>query len=61
MRSALDTELATLRTDNARLLDLLDAHRIAWRVVEAVAAPVAATQPTTDEKVELFCPLWRPF
>lgn len=47
-------ELARLRAENARLVGLLDAHGIAWRVLEPVAAPVAAVPLSTDEKVALF-------
>jgi superfamily II DNA or RNA helicase len=52
-------ELARLRSENARLVDLLDAHRIAWREPEPAAPPVAASPLSTDEKVALFRRLFR--
>lgn len=52
-------ELARLRAENARLVGLLDAHGIAWRVPEFVTAPVSAAPLSTDEKVALFRRLFR--
>jgi superfamily II DNA or RNA helicase len=52
-------ELARLRAENARLVDLLDAHSIAWREPELAAPPVAAAPLSTDEKVALFRHLFR--
>ncbi|MGH8831716.1 MAG: TOTE conflict system archaeo-eukaryotic primase domain-containing protein, partial [Polaromonas sp.] len=52
-------ELARLRAENARLVGLLDAHGIAWRMSEPVPAPVGAASLTTGEKVALFRRLFR--
>ncbi len=54
-----DDELARLRAENARLVGLLDAHGIAWRVPEPVAAVVSAVPLSTDDKVALFRRLFR--
>ena len=54
-----DDEVARLRAENARLIGLLDAHGIAWRLPEPDSAPVAAASLTTDEKVALFRRLFR--
>ena len=54
-------ELTTLRTENARLAALLDAHGIAWRFPSEPALQ-STTQPsrfTTGEKVALFRKLFR--
>lgn len=54
--------LSALRAENARLIGLLEAHRIEWRLAPrpAVPSPGAgrSTLPT-DEKVALFCHLFR--
>lgn len=54
-------ELATLRTENARLAALLDANGIAWRLPpESAPQPAAeSSRFTTDEKVALFRKLFR--
>jgi superfamily II DNA or RNA helicase len=52
-------ELARLHAENARLAGLLDAHSIAWRVPNPVAASVSAAPLSTDEKVALFRRLFR--
>jgi len=52
-------ELAWLRAENARLIELLDTHGIAWRVPEPAVAPLASVPLTTDEKVALFRRLFR--
>ena len=52
-------ELARLRTENVRLVGLLDAHGIAWRAPNPVAALVSAAPLSTDEKVALFRRLFR--
>lgn len=52
-----DDELARLRVENARLVELLEAHGIAWRQPEAEQF-VGATL-STDEKVALFRRLFR--
>ncbi|MCK0509475.1 TOTE conflict system archaeo-eukaryotic primase domain-containing protein [Aromatoleum anaerobium] len=54
-----DDELARLHAENARLVGLLDAHGIAWRVPEPVATPVSAAPLSTGEKVALFRGLFR--
>ncbi len=59
MTAGRDDELVRLRAENARLLGLLDAHGIASRMPEPVAAPVSAGQLSTDEKVALFRRLFR--
>jgi hypothetical protein len=52
-------ELARLRPENARLIELLDTHGIVWRVPEPAAAPVATVPLTPDDKVALFRRLFR--
>jgi superfamily II DNA or RNA helicase len=52
-------ELARLRAENARLVELLDTHRIAWHAPEPVVEPQAAMAMSTDEKVALFRRLFR--
>lgn len=52
-------ELACLRAENARLVGLLDAHGIEWRLPEPVDTPVNAAPLSTDEKVTLFRRLFR--
>jgi superfamily II DNA or RNA helicase len=54
-------ELTTLRAENARLAALLDAHGIAWRLPpEPISRSVSEpSRLTTDEKVALFCKLFR--
>src|SRR5574337_1090389 len=53
-------ELHRLRTENARLTRLLDAHGIAWREEPVRNAEQAALPTlTTDEKVALFGRLFR--
>jgi hypothetical protein len=54
-----DGELARLRSENARLVGLLEAHGIAWRIPAPVTEPVAAAPLSTDEKVALFRRLFR--
>lgn len=55
--------IAALQTENARLVALLEAHGIAWRLsVAAVPAAVALAPPPrlgTDAKVALFRRLFR--
>lgn len=54
-------ELAALRSENARLKALLDAHGIAWRLPQKLV-PQPAVEPsrlTTDEKITLFRKLFR--
>jgi superfamily II DNA or RNA helicase len=55
-------ELAALRAENARLVALLDAHGIAWRLPPVAAVPPVTTESsrfTTEEKVALFRRLFR--
>jgi superfamily II DNA or RNA helicase len=55
-------ELTALRAENARLIGLLEAHRIEWRPAPNLTAPLAHTERsvlTTDEKVALFRRLFR--
>lgn len=52
-----DDELARLRVENARLVELLEAHGIAWRQPEA--EQLAGVPLSTDEKVALFRRLFR--
>ena len=47
-----------MRTENARLISLLDAHDIAWRE-PAQTVPQTASPLATDEKVALFGRLFR--
>jgi hypothetical protein len=52
--------LARLRAENARLVGLLDAHDIDWRMLgPSAAAPLAPVSLTTGEKVALFRRLFR--
>ena len=53
--------LAALRAENARLIGLLDAHRIQWRPAAAASAvpEMAPSRLSTDEKVALFGRLFR--
>lgn len=59
MTAGRDDELVRLRAENARLVELLDAHGIASRMPEPVTTPVSAGQLSTDEKVALFRRLFR--
>lgn len=55
-------ELSALRAENARLIKLLEAHRIEWRPTPPPAVPLADTERsalTTDEKIALFRRLFR--
>lgn len=54
-----DDELARLRAENARLVGLLEAHGVAWRIPAPATKPVAAAPLSTDEKVALFRRLFR--
>jgi hypothetical protein len=55
--------MAALQAENARLIALLEAHDIAWRLpVDSVPAKFTETAPLrlgTDEKVALFRRLFR--
>lgn len=59
MTMSMDDELARLRAENTRLIALLDAHSIAWRLPEPGSVPAASALLTTDEKVTLFRRLFR--
>jgi hypothetical protein len=59
MTMSMDDELARLRAGNTRLIALLDAHSIAWRLPEPESVPAASALLTTDEKVTLFRRLFR--
>lgn len=59
MTMSMDDELARLRAENTRLIALLDAHSIAWRLPEPESVPAASALLTTDEKVTLFRRLFR--
>lgn len=59
MTMSMDDELARLRAENTRLIALLDAHSIAWRLPEPGSVPAAPSLLTTDEKVTLFRRLFR--
>ncbi len=59
MTTGRDAELVRLRAENARLIGLLEAHGIAWRLPEPGSVPTAAASLTTDEKVALFRRLFR--
>ncbi len=59
MTTGKDDELVRLRAENARLVGVLEAHRISWRMPEPMATPAAAAPLTTDEKVALFRRLFR--
>lgn len=55
-------DLAALRTENARLISLLESHGIEWRLPPPPAEPVPEPEPsqlTTGEKVALFRRLFR--
>ncbi len=55
-------ELAKLRMENARLIALLAAHGIEWRLPTELTPPVPESEPsrlTTDEKLALFRRLFR--
>ena len=54
-----DDELARLRAENARLVGLLEAHGIAWRIPAPMTEPLAAAPLSTEEKVALFRRLFR--
>lgn len=47
-------ELTRLHAENARLIELLDTHGIAWREPQPLTPPVAAVTLTPAEKVALF-------
>ena len=59
MTADTDDELARLRAENARLVGLLEASGMEWRLPEPVTTPVNAAPLTTDEKVALFRRLFR--
>jgi hypothetical protein len=59
MTPDMDDELARLRAENARLVGLLEASGMEWRLPEPVTTPVNAAPLTTDEKVALFRRLFR--
>jgi superfamily II DNA or RNA helicase len=53
-------ELAALRTENRRLIALLESHGIEWRVSEQPSPPqVETSRLSTNEKVALFRRLFR--
>jgi len=55
-------ELEGLRTERARLISLLEAHGIEWRLPPKAVEPVGEPEPSTlstDEKVTLFRRLFR--
>lgn len=55
-------ELAKLKAENARLIELLEAHGIEWRLPTLIPASPIAPEPSrlsTHEKVALFCKLFR--
>lgn len=52
-------ELTRLRSENARLIGLLNESGIAWHGVEPVRTPSASTPLSTNEKVTLFRRLFR--
>jgi superfamily II DNA or RNA helicase len=55
-------DIATLQAENARLIALLDAHGIEWRLPPTPAAPPAEIESaslSTDEKIALFRKLFR--
>lgn len=54
-----EDEVARLRAENTRLVGLLEAHGIAWRLPEPGSVLAAAASLTTDEKVALFRRLFR--
>jgi len=50
-------EYAALHAENARLTELLDAHRIEWRLPTPIAASIPepeSSRLSTDMKVALF-------
>ena len=54
--------MTTLRTENARLIKLLEAHGIDWRLPEPAQLSSTAAEPSslsTTEKVALFRRLFR--
>lgn len=51
-------ELSTLRVENARLIYLLDAHGIEWRLKRQAPVKELSTL-STDDKVALFRRLFR--
>ncbi len=52
-------ELADLRTENARLIALLESHRIEWRLPSRPEPPPEPPRLSTEEKVALFRRLFR--
>lgn len=54
-----DDEPSRLRAENARLVELLEAHGIAWRGPLPVPAVPAAAPTSNDEKVALYRRLFR--
>lgn len=52
-------ELARLRSENARLVALLDSHGIDWRVPSPSAFESEPSRLSTDEKITLFRRLFR--
>ena len=54
-----DDELTRLRSENARLIGLLNERGIAWHGADPVRKPPASTQLSTNEKVALFRRLFR--
>lgn len=55
-----DSELARLRAENARLIGMLEAYGINWRPPSSAAGgELEAATLSTDQKVALFCRLFR--
>jgi len=52
-------EITQLRAENARLVKLLEAHGIAWRIPTKEERPAATSLLTQDEKIALFRRLFR--
>ena len=58
VRQSDSDELSALRAENARLISLLDAHGIEWRLKRQVSVQKLSTL-STDDKVALFRRLFR--
>jgi len=52
-------ELAQLRAENARLIQLLESHGIAWRAPTKEVVPASTSSLSNEEKVALFRRLFR--